>query len=254
MMGRSVVVAVVFLAAVLGSALAGPNIHTRIVGGQDASIEQHPYQISLRRGATHTCGGSILSADTVLTAAHCVYYANVEPSDFSIRAGSTLRNEGGQLITVSQMFVHPDYDDWTLEWDIAVLKLSVNLVFGRNVQPVALPSSTLRVSQGTIASIAGWGSLYYQGASKNHLQQVSVPVVENSICSVAYQNFGPIWSFHLCAGAFGIDACQGDSGGPLVIDGTVIGVVSWGYGCAFNGYPTVYSRVSEFIDFIKQHL
>ncbi|KXJ83415.1 hypothetical protein RP20_CCG006290 [Aedes albopictus] len=248
------VVAVVFLGSMLAGALAAPPIETRIVGGKDTAIEQHPYQVSLRRGASHTCGGSIISAGAVLTAAHCVYYTNAEPTDFSIRAGSTLRNEGGQLITVAQMFIHPDYDDWTLEWDIAVLKLSENLVFGAGVQPVALPASSLKISPGSTASIAGWGSLYYQGPSRSHLQQVSVPIVDNGACSVAYQNFGPIWSFHLCAGARGIDACQGDSGGPLVQDGTVIGVVSWGYGCAFNGYPTVYTRVSEFIEFIRQHM
>lgn len=58
----------------------------------------------------------------------------------------------------------------------------------------------------------------------------------------------------MCAGAAGIDACQGDSGGPLVLNNEVIGVVSWGYGCAFSGYPTVYTRVSEFIDFIKANM
>ncbi|EAT36354.1 AAEL011553-PA [Aedes aegypti] len=246
----SVVTVVLFLGSIVASALAAP----RIVGGKHSTIEQHPYQISLRRGSTHTCGGSIISADAVLTAAHCVYYTNVEPTDFSIRAGSTLRNEGGQLITVAQLFIHPEYDDWTLELDIAVLKLSENFIFGAGIQPVALPNSNLKISHGAVASIAGWGSLYYQGPSVLRLQEVTVPIVENAVCGLAYQNFGPIWPFHLCAGAHGIDACQGDSGGPLVMDGTVIGVVSWGYGCAFNGYPTVYTRVSEFTDFIRQHM
>ncbi|XP_065090068.1 trypsin-3-like [Ochlerotatus camptorhynchus] len=248
------VVSVVFLISVLASVLAAPRTETRIVGGQDTTIDQHPYQVSLRRLGTHTCGGSILSISTVLTAAHCVYYTNAEATDFSIRVGSTLRNEGGQLITVGELIIHPNYDDWTLEWDISVLKLAVNLVLGEMVAPIALPNNNLKVSHGTIASIAGWGSLYYQGPSTNHLQQVSVPIVDNAMCSVAYQNFGSIWPFHLCAGAAGIDACQGDSGGPLVLNNEVIGVVSWGYGCAFNGYPTVYTRVSEFVDFIREHM
>lgn len=94
----------------------------------------------------------------------------------------------------------------------------------------------------------------YQGPSTSHLQQVSVPVVSNEVCSKAYEYFGAIRSFHLCAGAAGIDACQGDSGGPLVVNGLLAGIVSWGYGCAFSGYPTVYTRVSEFIDFIEQHI
>ncbi|XP_062556319.1 trypsin-3-like [Armigeres subalbatus] len=251
-MGRSVA-AIVLLLSVLGCAFSAPNSKARIVGGQDTTIEQHPYQVSLHHGGTHSCGGSILSVNTILTAAQCVS-ANEEPNDYSIRAGSTARNEGGQLVTVTQIFIHPNYIDASLQWDLAVLKLSVDLVLGQSVQPIALPSSTLKVPHGTVASIAGWGSLYHKGPSTNILQQVSVPVVENGVCSLALQNFGSIWSFNLCAGAFGVDACQGDSGGPLVLDGAVIGVASWGYGCGFDGYPAVYSRVSEFIDFITQYL
>ncbi|XP_055622446.1 uncharacterized protein LOC129766011 [Toxorhynchites rutilus septentrionalis] len=234
--------------------LGAPGTDTRIVGGKDTVIENHPYQVSLRRHGAHTCGGAIITVDTILTAAHCVYYTNANPSDFSIRAGSTQRTVGGQLITVSEIINHPKYDDWTLQWDISILKLSENLIFGQSVQPIALPDRTFTIEHGSKVSIAGWGTLYYQGPSTERLQSVSVPIVSNAECSKAYEQFGPILSTHLCAGAAGIDACQGDSGGPLVSNEMVIGVVSWGYGCAFPGYPTVYTRVSEFLDFIKENL
>uniref|UniRef100_A0A1Q3FQJ5 trypsin n=1 Tax=Culex tarsalis TaxID=7177 RepID=A0A1Q3FQJ5_CULTA len=243
-----------FVAVVVGSCKGAPGTVGRIVGGQDTTIENHPYQVSLRRRGNHNCGGAILNENTILTAAHCVYYTDSPPSDYSIRAGSTLRNQGGQLITASEVFIHPWYDDWTLDWDIAILKLEQNLVLGPSVQKIDLPETTFKIQHGTLASIAGWGTLYYQGPSTNHLQQVSVPIVDNVICSKAYQNFGSILSFHLCAGDAGLDACQGDSGGPLVYGGQVIGIVSWGYGCAFKGYPTVYTRVSDFIEFIHEHM
>ncbi|XP_058831360.1 trypsin-3-like [Topomyia yanbarensis] len=233
---------------------AVPRADLRIVGGRDTTIEDHPYQVSLRRSGSHSCGGSILSANVILTAAHCVYYPNAEPSEFSVRAGSTFRNEGGQLVMISEIFVHPNYDDWTLDWDIAVLRLGQALTFGATIQPITLPNKSFQIEQGALASIAGWGGLYYQGPSTNRLQKVAVPIVRNVACRKAYANFGAILPFHLCAGSAGFDACQGDSGGPLVYKGQVIGIVSWGYGCAFNGYPTVYTRVSEFVDFIEEHL
>ncbi|XP_035784369.1 trypsin alpha-4-like [Anopheles albimanus] len=226
----------------------------RIVGGSDTTIENHPYVVSLRRNRMHSCGAAILNANTILTAAHCVYYPELQASDFEVRAGSTFRNEGGQLITVSEVHTHPDFDEWTLEWDIAVLKLASSLVLGTNVQPVSLPPAGMVVAAGTSVTIAGWGALYYQGPSTNHLQHVTIPVVSNSQCGMAYQNFAPILPYHICAGVKGRDACQGDSGGPLVYGNQVIGIVSWGYGCAFENYPSVYTRVSEFLDFINARL
>uniref|UniRef100_A0A182HNI9 Uncharacterized protein n=1 Tax=Anopheles arabiensis TaxID=7173 RepID=A0A182HNI9_ANOAR len=175
------------------------------------------------------------------------------PSDFEVRAGSTFRNEGGQLITVAQIHTHPSYNDWTLEWDISVLKLVSSLQLSPTVQPISLPDRGLTIPDGTSVSLAGWGSLYYQGPSTNHLQHVMLPIVSNSRCGMAYKNFAPILPFHICAGHKGKDACQGDSGGPLVYQSRVVGIVSWGYGCAFENYPSVYTRVSEFLDFIGQH-
>ncbi|XP_058463935.1 trypsin-1-like [Malaya genurostris] len=231
-----------------------PRPDLRIVGGKDTTIKEHPYQISLRHSGAHSCGGSILNTNTILTAAHCVNYPHAKPNEFSIRAGSTLRNEGGHLVTIDDIFIHPKYDDWTLEWDIAVLRLAHSLTFSESVQPILLPSRLFKIRQGSLATVTGWGGLNYQGPSTNFLQKVFVPIVNTVACSKAYANFGAILPFHLCAGAAGFDACQGDSGGPLVYDGKLIGIVSWGYGCAFNGYPTVYTRVSEFIDFIEEYL
>ncbi|XP_058118381.1 trypsin-3-like [Anopheles ziemanni] len=226
----------------------------RIVGGSDATIENHSYLVSLRRLHKHTCGGAILNTRTILTAAHCVYYPELEPSDFEVRAGSTYRNEGGQLVAVSEIHSHPDYNDWTLEWDISVLKLASDLQLGSSVQPINLPLRSFAIADGVDVSVSGWGSLYYQGPSTNHLQQVTLPIVSNSRCGMAYQNFAPILPYHICAGHKGKDACQGDSGGPLVYQNQVIGIVSWGYGCAFENYPSVYTRVSEFLDFITVRL
>ncbi|XP_055531830.1 trypsin-1-like [Wyeomyia smithii] len=254
-MSKTRVVVVLWLCTVVTSCFgAVPRVQFRIVGGSDTRIEKHPYQISLRKSGSHTCGGSILNANHVLTAAHCVHYPHSEPADFSVRIGSTYRNEGGKLVAISKINIHPEYDDWSLECDIAVLKLAKSVSFDSTIKPITLPKKDFRIAEGTIASIAGWGGLHFQGPSTSHLQQVSVPIVSNKACSRAYENFGAVYSYHLCAGAAGIDACQGDSGGPLVVKGVLVGIVSWGYGCAFNGYPTVYTRVSEFLDFIKYHM
>ena len=82
-----------------------------------------------------------------------------------------------------------------------------------------------------------------------------MPTVNQKECNKAYSDFGGVTDRMLCAGyqQGGKDACQGDSGGPLVADGKLVGVVSWGYGCAQAGYPGVYSRVAVVRDWVREN-
>ena len=115
----------------------------RIVGGSNATIEEVPYQISLRYcspttgNCGHFCGGSIINQDTILTAAHCVL--GDLPEWLEIRAGSDLRSQGGQIIKVRNIIIHPDYQRSGLYNDIAVLKLRTKLTFGSKIMPIGLP-------------------------------------------------------------------------------------------------------------------
>lgn len=234
-----------------------PSRIGRIVGGVDAYIEDVPYQVSMRRlfqnetvtSWGHTCGGIIISTDAILTAAHCIY--GREDMKFQVRAGSDLRSQGGQIVNVTKFFLHPDYQPSGYFNDIAIMKLETRLQFGSKVWSVALPARGYRVPDGAALLVSGWGTLEFRGSSPERLQKVDVPAVSNEDCAKAYSN---IRAHKICAGIVGRDSCQGDSGGPLVYKGLVVGIVSSGNGCAYDGYPGIYTRVSEFLDFIGRYI
>ena len=101
--------------------------------------------------------------------------------------------------------------------------------------------------------VSGWGTLSSGGSSPNKLQEVTVQVTENANCGNYPQN--EITANMMCAGTEGKDSCQGDSGGPLVTKVSnryhLVGVVSWGYGCAAANYPGVYARITKVLDWIN---
>lgn len=226
-----------------------PLLSGRIVGGQATTIEQFPWQVSMQRFGSHRCGGSLLSANRVLSAAHCSF--NITTNLLRIRAGSTLSQSDGQLLDVSVIINHPFYDDETLDYDIAVLWLasSFNMESPR-LSAIRIPCQYDGVAVGAMAQVSGWGAICQNCPGSSGLRYVSVPIVSNSECDAAYE--GGITQRMICAGfpEGGRNACEGDSGGPLVVSGTLVGVVSWGEGCAQAGLPGVYARVSEFTNWI----
>lgn len=226
-----------------------PMLDGRIVGGEDTTIEENPWQISMIYFGSHRCGGSVISPNTIVTAAHCIRGTSAQWVD--IRAGSTLVRSGGRVVSVNRMVEHERYDPWELNNDVGLLFLDSNLEFGPTIQPIALPTQGYRVPAGTIVTISGWGALRQGGPSPNVLQVVAAPIVDEALCDRAV---GIVEETMICAGNYeegGIDSCQGDSGGPLVVDGQLHGIVSWGYGCAQPKLPGVYARVAAFVDWIN---
>lgn len=147
---------------------------------------------------------------------------------------------------------HEDYDSSTTSNDIALLQVESALTFDSFVQGVALPEQ-LQDSTGQ-ADVSGWGTTTEGGATPDILQVVTVPIVSDADCRVAYGE-SDIFDSMICAGADGLDSCQGDSGGPMTCTSGVstylCGIVSWGYGCARPDYPGVYTEVSYFVDWIQ---
>lgn len=152
---------------------------------------------------------------------------------------------------MTKFFIHPDYQPSGFYNDIAVLRLETRLHFSSKVWSTALPPKGYKVQHGEPLVVSGWGALAWQGSSPERLQKVTVPAVSNEECTRAYNN---IRAHKICAGEAGLDACQGDSGGPLIHKGIVVGIVSSGYRCAYEGFPGIYTRVSEFFEFIALHM
>ncbi|XP_076638749.1 trypsin-1-like isoform X3 [Colletes latitarsis] len=223
----------------------------RIIGGSETTIDKYPYQVSIHYNSVFKCGGSIISRNWVLTAAHCVYGEN--PTLFQIRIQSTYSNKGGTLITgIKNTIYHELYDNESLEYDVALIQLPSPIKESANAKSIALPPPGATVMTGSKALVTGWGLTTAGGSMSNTLKVLTAPVVDQDTCKKIY---GTITSRMICAGYVndgGVDACQGDSGGPLVQYDRLIGIVSWGIGCARPSFPGVYSRVTILRNWITE--
>ncbi|XP_031836778.1 trypsin-7-like [Nomia melanderi] len=225
---------------------------SRIVGGQPASIDDHPYQVSLRYNNRHVCGGAIISEQWVITAAHCVQRAFVPL--ISIKAGSSNLRENGIIVEAEEIISHEMYDPRNSDYDIALIRLKKPLEYDSKVRPILLAPVADYYQAGTKAMVTGWGVTKSNGQLSNQLRKVEVPLVSNTDCAELY-GFRPITQRMICAGYVnfgGKDACQGDSGGPMVQHDKLIGIVSWGIGCARPSFPGVYTRITVLRSWITE--
>jgi trypsin len=250
-------VALAMPALTMGRTFDKPRFNLRdgkIVGGEPAKVGDFPFIVSLSSGGSHFCGGSLISEDTVVTAGHCSIF---EPAEVQVRAGSLNWASGGQQVGVSEITVHPEYQSASSGFDVAVWKLSAPVQASNGTVGFAtLPEAGFDPAEGSLATTAGWGDLEAgAGAGSPTLQKVEVPIVGREACQEQYAQY-TITDTMICAAEAegGQDSCQGDSGGPIVDEaGTLIGIVSWGIGCAEQGHPGVYSNVGALIDFINEN-
>ncbi|KAL6109035.1 uncharacterized protein ACO6RY_12252 [Pungitius sinensis] len=232
-----------------GAASAALKKDDKIVGGYECPRHSVPYQVSLFTGYNF-CGGTLLSSEWVLSAAHCKTKSDVE-----LRLGEhdIWEPEGTEQHIMSAKFIrHPDYDSRTQDSDIMLIRLSRPATLNSYVSPATLPSTC--ASDGTLCQISGWGSLRPsdEGSRYPHkLQCLDAPLLSDDTCFDSYPF--QITENMICAGYLegGKDSCQGDSGGPMVCDGELHGVVSWGHGCAQKKKPGVYTKVCNYISWIK---
>ncbi|XP_040014380.1 serine protease 27-like [Xiphias gladius] len=235
-------------------------LNTKIVGGQGAAAGAWPWQASLHRNGRHFCGGSLINNQWILTATHC--FSSSSTSSMVVYLGRETQeglNSNEKSVTVSRIIRHPDYNKDTHENDIALLELSSTVEFTNYIRPVCLAAGNSTFPAGRTSWVTGWGDIRNGVSlpSPKRLQEVSIPVVSNTQCNNVY---GTITSNMICAGVSegGKDSCQGDSGGPMVSkDGSrwvQAGVVSFGSGCARPNIPGVYTRVSEYENWVRSQI
>ncbi|KAJ9597889.1 hypothetical protein L9F63_011255 [Diploptera punctata] len=222
-------------------------ITAEIVGGQNANIEDYPYQLSLEKTGKHICGASIITNDYAVTAAHCVFLNVVE--DLKLRSGTSFRQYGGYLHPVSSITMHPKYKNRKLDYDIAVVKVKIPFAYGKQSQPVALASKNPSI--GTVGIVTGFGQINEDGPVRPaQLQQLQVPIVSPDLCKQIVND--TLTSNMICAGISGGEGfCFGDSGGPLVINGALVGIVSFMLPRCDDPYPQVYADVPAMLEFVQ---
>ncbi|KAM5164863.1 coagulation factor X-like [Mantella aurantiaca] len=232
--------------------------NSRIVGGTLCELGQCPWQVLIRtiRGVDF-CAGSLISERWVLSAAHC--FEDVVPHHVTIGDyDKNLRDRDEQKILVLQVFSYPYFLGLYYDHDIALLYLRSPAVFSEYSRPICLPSPNLGrllTQEGEVGQVSGWGSTRHLGRSSRFLLKVRLPVVSQETCMASTENV--ITGNMFCAGysVEAKDACKGDSGGPFAVlyrnTWYLVGVVSWGEGCAAEGKYGVYTRVSNYISWIK---
>lgn len=229
----------------------------RIINGQDAKPGEIPYQVSLqtKKQNFHFCGGSILTANYVITAAHCV--VGNKPDNIQVVVGTLKLSEPKSLHLVEQIITHKDYnprDAW--KNDIALLKLKEPIVMTDEIKAIPLPHHNAVFKPNQKAVVSGWGRLLFNGPTPDHLQRADLVIADQTYCVKKYAEFGlNVHDSQICAYDPKVmrGSCNGDSGGPLTVNGVLVGLVSWANGCAKTDYPTVYTRVPDFLDWIAAH-
>lgn len=229
------------------------NGYSRIVGGLIVQEIRYPYLANVGKGNVIFCGGSLIAKRVVMTAAHC------KEADAVWLGNLNLMNPTGEKIPVIDVVNHPNYMDRTSSSDIRLLYLERDAVAG----PVKLitPEEWFNIKDSAPdLTVMGWGGTG-QGKSMTHiLREVDVRLWDYNVCKGRYP--AQLDDTMICAASAGKDACQGDSGGPLVMRGYAydgsqdyqVGIVSWGYGCAQQYFPGVYTNVHNFLGWIQEQL
>ncbi|XP_077169275.1 transmembrane protease serine 9-like [Paroedura picta] len=250
----------------MSSVCGQPLVTPRIVGGQKAKMGAWPWQVSISQRGRHFCGGSLVAEQWVLSAAHCF---SKDRSDITVTLGAyelQKPNPNAETIRVTAVIVNAAFAGTGSQGDIALLWLPRPLRYTTYILPVCVPDSSAQFSAGEGCWVTGWGHIKHGVPlpSPKTLQAVEVPLLSNKKCSQLYNTKRPssknsthILDDMICAGylAGQKDSCQGDSGGPLVCAQNnswfLVGIVSWGEGCASPNRPGVYTRVTSYMDWLQ---
>ncbi|KOB72401.1 Serine protease 33 [Operophtera brumata] len=248
-----------------------PEPGVYIVRGIDAPDGSHPHMVALTNSGEpvgrFTCGGSLISRRTVLTAAHCITAVFVNGSLSSylrVTVGTNYWNTGGQTYSVTRYVMHQHYNPATYTNDIGLLITASNVEFSKLVRPIQLSYDD--ILGGVHTKVTGWGRTEDNGYISEPLQELQATTISGQECiddvklasekhNETLKPIDPL--IEICtAHRQGYDTCSGDSGSPLtrVSDGKQIGVLSWGFKTCGLGAPDVYVRISAYKDWIQEHI
>ncbi|KAI8326512.1 trypsin-like serine protease [Martensiomyces pterosporus] len=238
------------------------HLAPRIMGGSTASKGAYPFIVYLHNNAEHTfCGGSILSSQWVVTAAHCIKTAKI--SDIDVYVGQYNYNlDTSKATGLVEMHVHPQYNDASMVNDIALLRLSKPI--SSNASPIEIDTGS--VGDGITVTALGWGFTSPTGKTASQdLKQGDLTTLSTAQCQQKDTKFTGNNGPRICVAADrGTDTCPGDSGGPLIrkVNGRnkLLGITSFGtagpgqqitVNCGGSGMISLFTHVNSFTSFIQ---
>ncbi len=257
------------------------ELSSRIIGGQDTSIEKWKSMAALVDSPDISnaslynrqfCGGNLIADNWVVSAAHCLFRSDNSTGSLTQVSADTIRVILGidnlndspvEELVVTNIIIHEDYDPSSQSSpnDIVLLELA------HTTDTQKMDLFLQNTSEGMNSVVTGWGATSFDPLTENaggfpeQLMEVTVPIVSNDTCASVYSALGGIIeSSQLCAGLQegGKDSCSGDSGGPLMVEENGIfkqaGIVSFGAGCALADAYGVYTRVSSFASWIENYI
>jgi len=230
---------------------------SKIVGGEVATPHEFPWQVALYVDDSWFCGGTIISDEWILTAAHCTDGARrIEVVSGAQRPGTIEPTQNRQYSR--HFFTHPEWNSLILRNDLALIQLREKLTWTSAISPVCLPTrDSVELQAGDMVTASGWGvtSDSSFATTTEELHKVTVPILDRRTCK---DTFGlAVTKNHICMNTTGgHGTCQGDSGGPLtwLENGKYVtrGITSYGHvaGCTL-GYPAVDTNVKSYLDWIE---
>lgn len=228
-------------------------IDSRVIGGLEVSEGSLPYQVSIQNTfGEHVCGGSIISPEWVLTAAHCLEW----PKQYlKVVTGTVNWTKPDAEYTVTDLKVHCLYNKPMYHNDIGLIRLAKPIVYNERTQPVELVSSNT-LNEGDKLLLSGWGSVKVWGRTPDILQKVELTYMSHDKCAAGVRNTAWLGEGHICTDTTkGAGSCNGDSGGPLydAVNKVLVGIVNWGEPCAV-GYPDAFASVAYYHDWIRSNV
>ncbi|CAG7642603.1 unnamed protein product [Allacma fusca] len=252
-------------------ALRRIDIEPLIIPGDAAVPREFPWIAAITKlkygGKQVVCGGSLVNSKYVVTAAHCIKNQISSRMEvlFNVHNASQFAVSNDSMVErrkIKRFIVHSGWNEKTVDNDIGLIELDKPIDFSTSpVRPICLPLNySYNAFDGLNGTVAGWGYTTPGGRNSQVLNKIAVPIYSLEDCQEKTVYGDKVLAGMICAGfeQGGRDACTNDSGGPLTVeeDGRTIlvGIVSWGHGCARPKAPGVYTRVTQYIDWINKHM
>ncbi|XP_011878399.1 PREDICTED: soluble guanylate cyclase 89Da-like [Vollenhovia emeryi] len=253
---------------VCNDCVCGLGRKTRIVGGNVTSVYDYPWLVSMSKKGTFYCAGSIITRRHVLTAAHCLQGFDIRTIKLVLMDNDRSSIGSNAIVRhIKSAAIHENFHSYTFNNDIAIIEMDEPVPVNGIVRTACLPEDKMIDYTGALATVVGWGRTGETKPVSDELRKVNLPILSREECDQAGYAKNRITENMFCAGYIlhpdgaigGRDACFGDSGGPLHVKGIygqleVVGIVSWGRGCGRPNFPGIFTKLTNYIGWLKDHL